>query len=187
MLSTIFREVEKVNFESSCHGILVGNIERGIVEGEDVICLDFPESPTIEITPETPWLASLTKIFLGSEETFEYVGFSENVSSLMLILKRKEDEDPLVTIRNINPKIQELLEADVGGLILDGFSVSIQGEPEASDEKKPNCYSRQFWPFMGVDEDPVCGSMHTMVIPYWTKKLNLHGTYLTAYQVNNDR
>lgn len=186
VLSTVFREIEQVKFESRFRGTLVGKIERGIEEGDDLICLDFPESPTIEIASTTSWLPALTRIFLGPQGSFEYVGFSENASFIMLILKRKEGEDPLVTLNKINPNVQELLEAEVGGLALEGLSVSIQGSTEVGDEKKPNCYSRHFAPYIGLNEDYVCGSMHTMVIPYWTKVLNLHGKFLHAHQVNEN-
>ncbi|OIT29455.1 PREDICTED: uncharacterized protein LOC109211326 [Nicotiana attenuata] len=32
-------------------------------------------------------------------------------------------------------------------------------------------YSRYFWPKFGINEDPVCGSAHCALAPYWRKKL----------------
>ncbi|MBE0424489.1 MAG: PhzF family phenazine biosynthesis protein, partial [Lutibacter sp.] len=40
--------------------------------------------------------------------------------------------------------------------------------------------SRVFAPNLGINEDPVTGSAHTLLIPYWTKKL--HKTNLEAVQ-----
>lgn len=34
-----------------------------------------------------------------------------------------------------------------------------------------DCVSRSFAPKMGVPEDPVCGSGHCHIIPYWAQKL----------------
>lgn len=42
--------------------------------------------------------------------------------------------------------------------------------------------SRVFAPNLGINEDPVTGSAHTLLIPYWTKKL--HKTKLEAVQVS---
>lgn len=42
--------------------------------------------------------------------------------------------------------------------------------------------SRYFWPANGGDEDPVTGSIHAGLAPYWAKQLNK--TTLTAYQAS---
>lgn len=42
--------------------------------------------------------------------------------------------------------------------------------------------SRYFAPWIGIDEDPVTGSSHTILAPYWGHKL--HKTHLTAYQAS---
>lgn len=42
--------------------------------------------------------------------------------------------------------------------------------------------SRYFWPANGGDEDPVTGSIHTGLAPYWAEKL--HKTTLHAYQAS---
>ncbi|MCK6263672.1 PhzF family phenazine biosynthesis protein [Vibrio sp. ZSDE26] len=42
--------------------------------------------------------------------------------------------------------------------------------------------SRYFWPANGGDEDPVTGSIHTGLAPYWSKKLGKKN--LTAYQAS---
>ena len=45
--------------------------------------------------------------------------------------------------------------------------------------------SRAFGPAFGVDEDPVCGSAHCMLAPYWQQKLGLpEGTSMVARQVS---
>ena len=42
--------------------------------------------------------------------------------------------------------------------------------------------SRTFFPKLRINEDPVCGSAHANLIPYWGKRLNQ--TTLSAYQVS---
>ena len=42
--------------------------------------------------------------------------------------------------------------------------------------------SRTFFPKLRINEDPVCGSAHANLIPYWGKRLNQ--TILSAYQAS---
>ena len=52
----------------------------------------------------------------------------------------------------------------------------------ASDEAKYDCVSRYFAPAVGIDEDPVTGSIHTAIAPLWADKFNK--TQLVAYQAS---
>jgi PhzF family phenazine biosynthesis protein len=51
-----------------------------------------------------------------------------------------------------------------------------------SDDPSFDFYSRFFAPAMGINEDPVTGSSHTALIPYWSQKLGK--TKLMAYQAS---
>ena len=42
--------------------------------------------------------------------------------------------------------------------------------------------SRTFFPKLKINEDPVCGSAHCNLIPYWAKRLGK--TKMTAYQAS---
>ena len=63
-------------------------------------------------------------------------------------------------IYNINPKFNLLADINSRGLIVTGPS------------KEYDFISRCFFPGTGVNEDPVTGSAHTTLIPYWSKVLN---------------
>jgi predicted PhzF superfamily epimerase YddE/YHI9 len=56
-----------------------------------------------------------------------------------------------------------------------GIIVTAQGD-------KVDFVSRFFAPAAGVNEDPVTGSAHTTLIPYWSKRLGK--TELTAIQLS---
>lgn len=45
-----------------------------------------------------------------------------------------------------------------------------------------DCVSRSFAPKLGISEDPVCGSGHCHIFPYWAKKLGK--TRLTGFQAS---
>lgn len=51
-----------------------------------------------------------------------------------------------------------------------------------SDDRRYDFVDRAFWPKMKIDEDPVCGSAHCNLAPYWSEKLGK--THLTAHQVS---
>lgn len=48
--------------------------------------------------------------------------------------------------------------------------------------KNVDCVSRTFAPKLNVVEDPVCGSGHCHIVPYWSKRLNK--TDIVAYQAS---
>lgn len=75
---------------------------------------------------------------------------------------------------NIIRKLQLDLEKvkDLDGLLL---QVSAPGE-------QVDCISRSFAPKLQVAEDPVCGSGHCHIIPYWSRKLKKEN--LVAYQAS---
>jgi len=52
----------------------------------------------------------------------------------------------------------------------------------SAKSNKYDFVSRYFWPANGGDEDPVTGSIHTALAPYWSEKLNKN--QLIAYQAS---
>ncbi len=73
-------------------------------------------------------------------------------------------------IRDLKPNLLKLKELDLRGVI-----VSAKGD-------NIDFVSRFFAPNFGIDEDPVTGSAHTQLTPYWAKKLNK--TKLKAKQIS---
>jgi PhzF family phenazine biosynthesis protein len=63
-------------------------------------------------------------------------------------------------VRNLQPYMKHLKELDRVGVV-----VSAPG-------KKVDFVSRFFAPAIGIPEDPVTGSAHCTLIPYWAKQLN---------------
>ena len=61
---------------------------------------------------------------------------------------------------------------------LDGLLQHITAAGQSYD-----CVSRSFAPKLNVPEDPVCGSGHCHIVPYWQKKLNKSD--ITAYQASS--
>jgi PhzF family phenazine biosynthesis protein len=53
--------------------------------------------------------------------------------------------------------------------------VTAQGEEQ-------DIVSRVFVPYAGIDEDPVTGSAHAALVPYWAERLGRH--HFTALQAS---
>ena len=74
------------------------------------------------------------------------------------------------TIENFNPNFKKLGELKARGIIASSKGDSV------------DFISRCFFPAAGIDEDPVTGSAHTTMIPYWAKRLNK--TKMVAQQLS---
>ena len=74
------------------------------------------------------------------------------------------------TVRELNPDLEKIRQID--GLLL---HVTARGE-------HVDCVSRSFAPKLAIAEDPVCGSGHCHIIPYWAN--TLAKDTLVAYQAS---
>jgi PhzF family phenazine biosynthesis protein len=129
--------------------------------GRDGIELDFPAEPVTDELRDADEIAAL-RAALGAP--FQFAG--RNRLDLLVAL---ETEDQ---VRDLRPDIGRLGRFPVRGVIVTGPS-------RANDH---DFVSRFFAPRVGVDEDPVCGSAHCCLGPYWAEKLGR--TQLVAHQVS---
>lgn len=89
---------------------------------------------------------------LGTD--FTYVG-----KNRLDYLVEVEDEE---TLRNLQPNFRLLKTLKSRGIIV----------TSKSNRSQADFVSRCFYPALGVDEDPVTGSAHCCLGPYWQRKLN---------------
>ncbi len=64
------------------------------------------------------------------------------------------------TIKDLSPNFSKLTQLEASGIIV------------TSSGDKVDFVSRFFAPKIGINEDPVTGSAHTVLIPFWARKLN---------------
>ncbi len=79
--------------------------------------------------------------------------------------------DNIEKLKQIKPDFQLLQKSDRGGFMITSKS-----------HDKFDFYSRFFAPGVGINEDPVTGSAHCYLAPYWSKKLNK--TKMLAFQAS---
>lgn len=132
--------------------------------GDDFcIELDFPVVPLVEYTS-----AELSTI-----------SQSLNGASIVDIKKTTTEDDLLVvlssgkTVADLQPMFEEIRKLPCRGLTITGLAPSESGF---------DIYSRFFCPTLGIKEDPVTGSAHCALAPYWCQKLGKCD--LVAYQAS---
>jgi PhzF family phenazine biosynthesis protein len=108
--------------------------------------MDFPARPSSPV-PTPAGLADA----LGATP----VQVNENDFNLMAVLESE------TTLRALAPDMAALIRIGKPGFIVTA----------PSDESAYDFVSRYFAPIKGIPEDPVTGSAHCMLAPYWAKRL----------------
>ncbi len=128
-----------------------------------LILLDFPSEPPVEID-----LKDDLGPILGYHNLIRVL-YSEQARKLLLHLSNADE------VTNLKPDYTKLLthKFDTGFI---GIIATSEGFEDF------DFISRFFAPWVGVDEDPVTGSAHTVLYPYWSKLLKKGE--LLAYQAS---
>jgi len=119
--------------------------ELRVKKAETGLCMDFPAS-ILDVVPAPPLLLE----GLGVEPVEVLAAFD-----YVVVLQDQKE------LSAINPDLSKWLDIDLRGVV-----VTAPGEDT-------DFVSRCFFPKLRVNEDPVTGSAHCELAPYWGKKLNL--------------
>lgn len=125
-----------------------------VVKTRDMFEMEFP---TFKLKP-IAFTKEITEA-IGAEPTEVYIG-----RDLLCVFNDEE------TVRNLTPSMEKLLYLD--GLLVHATALG----------RETDCVSRSFAPKLNVNEDPVCGSGHCHIAPYWADKLGK--TTIVAYQAS---
>ena len=139
---TYFNFINPGSTEFEVHSKKNGSLK--VTLENDFLYLDFPSDSI------TPLNEDLIEKIIGIEPFEIYQGRDD----ILAIVNSQ------TMVRNLEIDFELLKKINVRGLI-----VSARGD---------HCdfVSRCFFPGTGVNEDPVTGSAHTTLTPYWRKKLN---------------
>jgi len=118
----------------------------GVRRDKDWLVLDFPNLAFEE--RQTPDI--IHGALEGAPETAFYV---PNDTNYMVVLENE------AAVRSAEPDLRKLKSLGNQGLI-----VTARGE-------SCDFVSRYFAPGAGIDEDPVTGSIHSVLVPYWANQL----------------
>ncbi|MCY7349771.1 MAG: PhzF family phenazine biosynthesis protein [Cytophagaceae bacterium] len=128
----------------------------------DLLTLDFPADPPELISPT--FQEELTAA-LGIAPVAVYTGKTD----LLVLLDSQQQ------VESLQPDFRLLSQINVRGVI-----VTAPGDD--ANDAPVDFVSRFFGPQSGIDEDPVTGSAHTTLTPFWAEKLGK--TSLTARQIS---
>ncbi|MEY4541910.1 MAG: hypothetical protein RLZZ306_3667 [Bacteroidota bacterium] len=146
-------------YENYPKSIIEFTSRSGILKVEkqsDLLELDFPMD---KLTPtETP-RAIIDSLGITPRETYK------GLTDYMLIF------DSEAQIKSFEPDFRKMSEVDCRGVIVTARGIEV------------DFVSRWFGPLSGMDEDPVTGSAHTSLTPYWSKILGK--TTLSAKQISS--
>ncbi len=124
----------------------------------EFIELDFPSTPAEACEPPLGLLDAIDvqPTFVG-KSTFDFLLVVESADA----------------VRSLQPDYRRLAEIPTRGVI-----VTAQ-----SDDHQFDFVSRFFAPAAGVDEDPVTGSAHCCLAPFWSDRLGT--TEMTGFQTSS--
>jgi PhzF family phenazine biosynthesis protein len=126
-----------------------------VTKNGEMYTLDFPSDPVekIEFFPE----------LLAGFDIQPLEAYKGRMDYMLVFESEKQ-------IRELQPDLRAISKLKSRGAI-----VTAKGD-------HADFVSRYFAPFFGIDEDPVTGSAHTTLTPYWSKKLGKNE--LTAIQLS---
>lgn len=129
-------------------------VRKTVYEGGDLFEMDFPAYELKQV-PVTEEMAQA----MGQTPKAAYMG-----RDLLCVF---DDPD---TVRQLTPDLEQVKA-------LDGLLLQVTAPGTDAD-----CISRTFGPKLHVAEDPVCGSGHCHIVPYWAEALGKKE--LVAYQAS---
>jgi PhzF family phenazine biosynthesis protein len=149
-------EMKRIKFDTKSGELYAMNTPDGVL-------MDFPSNPPEPVEPFDDVLDAL-----GVDEWID-VQYSPGNQKLMVHLESYD------VLRDVEPDYQALKEAE-NPL---GWRATMITSPGFDDY---DFVSRHFAPLMGVNEDPVTGSNHTVLTPYWSNILGKKR--MNAYQAS---
>ncbi|MFE2529748.1 PhzF family phenazine biosynthesis protein [Streptomyces sp. NPDC059382] len=154
VLATTGRASGLIRFAARC-GILTARTAE-----DGTITMDFPTSSLTEVEPVPEVERALGAAIVSVHDTSAHVGD--------LVVELADER----TVRELTPDI-----AALRGYARRGVIVTAAAEDPSRGH---DFVSRGFFPAFGIDEDPVTGSAHTALAPFWAPRLGR--TTLTGLQ-----
>ena len=155
--------------------------QRREEEGTNWILLDFPAEPASPMTQNADNVdyTSVYEAFYCQEDK-DIVFLGRNRMDMLVVLTPQAFRRAQVT----SPNISKISTINCRGVIATCVAEAEKEEEEEEEEEKKgyDFYSRFFAPRCSINEDPVTGSAHCCLAPYWGEVLGK--TALLGYQAS---
>ncbi|XP_047060282.1 uncharacterized isomerase BH0283-like [Lolium rigidum] len=158
------------------HGVVEFATKSGILTAKKVPAPETEEQGKLFIELDFP---SSDFVGCGSADELPSIPDTLNGASVVSVHKSVATTDFIVElssgkeVADVLPNIEEIKKCAGRGVIITGPAPAGSGY---------DFFTRFFCPKWGIDEDPVCGSAHCVLAPYWAKKLGKQK--LVAFQVS---
>ncbi len=157
----------RILFEQLRVGIIyfttIHNIKIKAIWEDETIWLSYPVYTIKQYKPENELMKSL------GLSRFQSAGICVELETLFIEL------EDAITLKAVNPDYALLVKSnkDIKEVVI----------TSVSDESRYDFMLRSFCPWIGIDEDPVTGSVHSVLAGFW--KARLGKERLTAYQASS--
>jgi len=151
-----------LHFDTMCRGRLsVSRLQGGALQ------MDFPSGSPVAAQLSAETRSRLAQALGAGEHTFKAI-FHCAVTRKLLV-----EVDSVDTVLALKPNTAAMTSIDFGAPDVKGVIVTAAGSTGGSDARWStfDCVSRYFAPWVGIPEDPVTGSAHTVLAVYWSDRL----------------
>lgn len=141
----------------------------------DLLAMSFP---AIAIK-ESDQIEKITEALRAKPDSVKYGRYSPDQIDYVAIFNSED------TVKSLSPDFSKFAQLDSRGIIA------------TAPAKSFDFVSRYFGPNFGIDEDPVTGSAHCLLTPYWSsvlgkqsmqaRQISSRGGNITCTMQNNDR
>lgn len=144
--------VFELDSSATCSFITIEGLVLEVRRDDDIMVINYPVYwlETIEVSKEL-------KDSMGLDD-FKSAGYCKELQTLFLEL-----ESPAV-LKSLQPDFKRL--ADSSDVFIEVVTTSV------SDMAGYDYLLRSFCPWIGIDEDPVTGSVHSVLGGFWKSRLN---------------
>ena len=157
---------DRLEFETLHSGVLVATKGDRSGQGAGEVTIDLPlNAPDLTVGPGE-WdelIAALWPASPSSPPPPTVLSLALNASTRKLIVRIDAGPEELALIE---PDFAALSAASDGSVVR-GVVVTVAGGPGGEFDFSSRC----FIPWVGIDEDPVNGSSHTVLAPFWASEL----------------
>ncbi|NBC29254.1 MAG: PhzF family phenazine biosynthesis isomerase [Spirochaetes bacterium] len=137
-----------------------GRLPVAVEPGGDLFTLDFPADPVRRVSTPRGLAEALG---VDGDEIVETL---QGRSDMMCVLSSAD------RVAAVAPQFSSLADLPARGLIVTAASEQAGQSTVAQDHPEVDFVSRFFAPQVGIPEDPVTGSAHTALAPYWAERLS---------------
>lgn len=164
--SDLLNSATEIHFTTNVSGVL--KVKKSLDGG---LQMDFPRASPEKVNLDFQVLQELANLMKFDVSTVEEVYACGTTRKLLIAVNSRD------VLPKLDPDMQSIVKINFGlKQTIKGVMITTKGDDEY------DFYTRYFAPWVGIPEDPVTGSAHTVLAVYWGSRLNK--TRLRGFQAS---